>query len=125
MARTTFSGPVVSLNGFEGPVSGAQTTDSLTVGTANGTPLTQVRQYTQTITPAAVASAVAAEQTFTVTGLTTADTVVVNPVATGNATAVASARVSAANTLAVTFINPTAGALTPAAGSWKILAFRS
>lgn len=81
------------------------------------------RKFSQTITPGSVAAAVAAEQTFTVTGLRTTDAVHVIPAATGNATGVASARVSAANTLAITFVNPTAGALTPGAGTYTILAF--
>ena len=45
---------------------------------ASGTLMTQVRVFTPTLTPVAVATIVAAEQTFTVTGLTTADKVVVN-----------------------------------------------
>lgn len=91
----------------------------------SGTAITQVRVYSQTITAASVAAATVAEQTFTVTGLTTADKVVVNPAAISNATGIAGARVSAADTLAVRFVNPTAGALTPTAGTWTIIAFRS
>jgi hypothetical protein len=104
--------------------SGVNASDNITVGAA-GTPITQVRVYSQTITPASVAAATVAEQTFTVTGLTTADKVVVSPAAISNATGLAGARVSAADTLAVRFVNPTAGALTPTAGTWTILAFRS
>lgn len=92
---------------------------------ASGTLITQIVVYAQTITPASVAAATVAEQTFTVTGLTTADKVVVNHAATGNATGIAGVRVSAANTLAVSYVNPTAGALVPAAGTYLILAFRS
>lgn len=92
---------------------------------AAGTPITQMRVYSQTITPASVATVTVAEQTFTVTGLTTADTVVVNTAAIANAVGIAGVRVSAADTLAVRFVNPTAGALTPTAGTWTILAFRS
>ena len=44
---------------------------------------------------------------------------------TGNATGIGGFRVSAANTLAIQYINPTAGALTPGAGTYNILAFRS
>lgn len=95
------------------------------VGGTSATPLTGVRLYTPTITAASVAAATVAEQTFTVTGLTTADTVVVCPAAISNATGIAGARVSAADTLAVRFVNPTAGALTPTAGTWRILAFRN
>ena len=97
---------------------------SVEVG-ASGTAVTQMRVYSETITPAYVAANVCAEQTFTVTGLTTADKVFINPVATGNATSAGQVRVSAANTLAVTYCNPTAGALTPAVGTMNIVAIRS
>lgn len=97
--------------------------DSLTVG--GGTPLTKMVAYAPSLTPSAVAAATVAEQTFTVAGLTTADKVVVNPPALGNATGVAGARVSAADTLAIRFANPTAGSLTPAAGAYTVIAFRS
>lgn len=97
----------------------------LIVGASTDTAITKVKKYTQTITPASVATATVAEQTFTVTGLTTADTVIVNAGAIANAVAIGNVRVSAANTLAVQFCNPTAGALTPTAGTWTIIAFRS
>lgn len=96
----------------------------LTVGTG-GTALTGCVVYSPTITATSVAAATVAEQTFTVTGLTTADKVVVIPAAISNATGIAGARVSAADTLAVRFVNPTAGALTPTAGTWTVMAFRS
>lgn len=92
---------------------------------ASGTELSQIKVYSQTITPASVAAATVAEQTFTVTGLTTADKVIVNPAAIANSTGIAGVRVSAADTLAVRFSNPTAGALTPTAGTWNIIAIRS
>lgn len=92
---------------------------------ATGTLLTQAIVYSQTITPASVAAATVAEQTFTVTGLATTDKVVVNHAATGNATGIAGVRVSAPNTLAISYVNPTVGALTPAAGTYLILTFRS
>ena len=104
--------------------SGVNASDSVTCG-PNGTPITQVRAYSQTFTPASVGAATVAEQTFTVTGLTTADKVIVNPAAISNAIGIVGARVSAADTLAVRFVNPTAGSLTPTAGTWTILAFRS
>ena len=109
-----------------GAITGASVTATggTTTGAA-GTPITQTRVYSQTITPASVAAATVAEQTFTVTGLTTADKVVVNPAAIANATGIAGVRVSATDTLAVRFVNPTAGALVPTAGTWTILAFRS
>lgn len=98
--------------------------DAIVLG-GSGTSISQVRVYSQTITPASVGAATVAEQTFAVTGLTTADKVFVNPAAISNATGIAGVRVSAADTLAVRFVNPTAGALTPTAGTWSIVAIRS
>lgn len=98
--------------------------DSLKIG-ASPTEITQIRVYSPSITPASVAAATVAEQTFTVTGLTTADKVVVCPPVNGTSTGIAGARVSAADTLAIRFTNPTAGALTPAAGVHSVVAFRS
>ena len=97
----------------------------LTLG-ASGTKLTQETVYSQTITPASVASLTSAEQTFTVTGLATNDKVFINTgLAPTAGTGVSSVRVSATNTLAVTFFNNTAGPLTPSAGTWQIVAIRS
>ena len=85
---------------------------------------TDIRRFESTITPASVATVTTAEQTFTVNGLSTRDAVFVSPPATGNSTMAGQARVSAANTLAITYTNPSAGNLTPAAGIVRILAVR-
>lgn len=90
---------------------------------ASGTAISQVKVYTPTLTPASVAAATVAEQTFGVAGLAVGDKVVVNPPAISNATGLAGARVSAAGTLAIRFSNPTAGALTPTSGVFTILVF--
>jgi len=79
---------------------------------------------TASLTPASVGAATSAEQTFTVSGLAVGDFVSVNG-STGNASAIAGARVSAADTLAIRFINPTAGALTPGAGDYLVFVARS
>jgi len=85
--------------------------------------ITQIRVYSQAIDPASVAASSVSAQTFTVTGLTTADKVLVNP---GVSTiGVAGAYVSAANTLTVIFVNPTAAAIDAASSTWQIIAFRS
>lgn len=73
---------------------------------------------------ASVGAATAAEQTVTVSGVAVGDFVSVNPPANTKATAVASARVTAANTVGITFVNPTAGALTPDAGTYLIRVVR-
>lgn len=90
-----------------------------------GTPVTKWAVYTPSITPSSVTAATVAEQTFTVTGLTTADKVFVNQPALANSVGIAGARVSAADTLAIRFVNPTAGALTPASGTYTVLAIRT
>lgn len=76
------------------------------------------------LTPAAVATIVAAKQTFTVAGLKVGDSVV--PLSNPNATAAAlcGAEVSAANTLRLTFVNPTAGSVTPTAGTYTFLVIK-
>jgi len=94
------------------------------IGEASGLPITEVRRYQATINPASVAANVCAEQTFTVTGLAVGDIVVVNSSAPLAGMGICGVRVSAVNTLAVNFVNPTAGALDQASGTWDILAFR-
>lgn len=92
---------------------------SLAIGA--GTALTKAVVYTPSLTPASVSAGAGVEQTFAVSGLTTADTVTVN----APAGAVFSARVTAANTLGITFMPPASGSYTPPAGTWRILAIRS
>lgn len=70
----------------------------------------------QALTPAAVGAATTAEQTFTITGLQVGDSVQVSKPTTQAGLGIVNARVSAANTIAIAFINPTAGSLTPTAG---------
>ncbi|WP_242176584.1 hypothetical protein [Pseudomonas sp. MONT-RG-20F-20-E-7-02] len=82
--------------------------------------LSKIEKIMQTITPASVAAATAAEQTFTVPGLQLGDFVDVTPPGITAGVTPSCARVSALNTLAITFINPTAGALTPLAGVYQI-----
>jgi len=76
------------------------------------------------LTPAATATVTAVEQTFTVNGLRVGDAVNVCPPSTTTGVALVCARVSAANTLALTFMNPTAGSLTAAAGTYTITVSR-
>ena len=76
------------------------------------------------LTPASVAAGTSAEQDFTVSGLAVGDFVAVNG-ATGNVTGVIGVRVSAANTLTIRYLNPSAGALTPAAGTYLIYVARA
>lgn len=84
-----------------------------------------IKKISASLSPAEVATVVAAEQDFTVAGLAVGDIVVVNGPANSTATALCGARVKAANTLSLTYVNPTAGALTPTAGTFTILQFRT
>lgn len=68
------------------------------------------------LTPVSVGIATVAEQTFTVPGLNIGDQVGVSAPGVTAGVGLIGGRVSAANTLALTYVNPTAGALTPAAG---------
>lgn len=68
-----------------------------------------------TLSPAAVAANTSAEQTFTVTGLALSDAVSINKPTAQAGLGIVGARVSAANTLAITFGNFTGLGITPTA----------
>lgn len=107
------------------------TFDTLTVPTSiavggSGTVITQIRVYSQALTPAATTAAIqTAEQTFTVTGLATTDKVIVNGPAPTSLCPPTTARVSGTNTLAIGFTVLTAAICTPAAGTYLVVAIRS
>lgn len=88
---------------------------------ANAVPMqTAPFVISQSITPVSVAAQSVSRQTFTVTGLLATDIVtVIPPASSGNVTLVGW-RVSATNQIELTFINPTAGALTPTSGIFAI-----
>lgn len=70
------------------------------------------------VTPSNMNGVVAQEQDVTVPGVAVGDYVTVNPAATGNATAVGACRVKSANTVAIMYLNPGAGNLTPGSGTY-------
>jgi hypothetical protein len=72
-----------------------------------------------------VAANTTAEQTFTVPGLRVGDFVLVSKPSLSAGLSVANARVSAANTLAITFGNHTASPIDPAAESYLLFVFRA
>jgi hypothetical protein len=75
--------------------------------------------------PAIVATIIAAEQTITVTGLAAGDVVVTINKPTQQTIGLLNGRVSAANTLQMAFVNPTAGGVTPTASQvYTLLIFR-
>lgn len=73
------------------------------------------------LSPAQVAINTTAEQTFTVNGLLTSDVVLVQKPTSQAGLGIVGARVSAANTLAITWANVTGGALTPTASETYVL----
>jgi hypothetical protein len=73
---------------------------------------------------ASVAANTSAEQSFTVKGLRPGDFVHVNKPSLHAGLVVSTARVSAPDTLAITFGNTTAGAIDPAAESYLLFYFR-
>lgn len=91
-----------------------------------GSTITQLVIYAPNLTPVATAAAIGtSQQTFTVTGLSTSDKLIINgPVPTALCPNT-DARVSAANTLQLDFTTLTAVACTPAAGIYNIVAIRS
>ena len=81
---------------------------------------------TLTLSPAAVATVTTAEQNVTVAGLNTTDMVFIGPYTCSTAVGLVGARVSAANTLTLRFVNPTAGSVTPtASGSYTFLIIKT
>lgn len=68
-----------------------------------------------TLSPTSVAPNTTAEQTFTVTGLSLNNWVGVNKPTTQAGLGIVGCRVSAKDTLAITFINATAATITPTA----------
>ncbi len=72
---------------------------------------------TATLSPASVAANTSAEQTFAITGLLAGDLVFVNAPALTAGLVIGNFRVSAANTLAISFGNLTASPIVPTASS--------
>lgn len=103
-----------------------QCTSSPAIG-ASGTAITQIRVYSQSVTPSQVAAQVCAEQSVSLTGVTTADKVFMTPpaIASSPGASPVAVRVSAADELAVTYCNPASSAATPASGTFAFTAIRS
>lgn len=85
----------------------------------------QCEVFKQSLDVASVAANTSAEQTFTVTGLILGDAVFVNKPSLSAGLGVVNARISAADTLAITFGNFTAAAIDPGAEVYTIIAFKA
>lgn len=77
-----------------------------------------------TFDPAAVATITTAEQSLTVTGLRVGDMVFWQKPTNTTGVGVVNMRVSATDTLQVTFVNPTAGSVNAASETWTLLVIR-
>lgn len=88
-------------------------TETYSVAVKRMAPVAPLVVQTATLTPAAVAPNTAAEQTFAVSGLVAGSPVWVNKPSLTAGIGIAGARVSAAGTLALNFVNVTAGTITP------------
>lgn len=87
--------------------------------------LETVSVFSQSWTPSSVAANTSAEQTTTVTGVNSYDYVLsVNPPSSTAGVGLVGHRVSADNTVAVTFMNTTAGALSPPSGTYVFIVLR-
>lgn len=84
----------------------------------------QTGWYTVSLDPSSVAANTVARQTFTVTGLLTTDIVVVNPPALDAGLEILNCRVTATDTLQITFWNSTGSPIDAAEQDYLILAIR-
>lgn len=74
-----------------------------------------------TLSPAQVNTITAPEQTFTVPGLQVGDFVSVQKPTAQAGLGIVGSRVTATNTLGITFVNPTAGNITPTAAETYLI----
>lgn len=84
----------------------------------------KVQTFTVTLNPASVPASSTSEQTVTVNGLTTQDVVTVNKPSHSSGLGIVGARVSADNTLAITFANVTGSAIDPGSEEYRVVAIR-
>ncbi len=98
--------------------------ETYTFASASGfEPAPIMNVVTQTLTPASVAANTSAEQTFTVAGLIANGKVAVTKPSVTSGLMLGGARISAANTLAITFVNNTGSAIVPPDEAYTIAYF--
>lgn len=95
--------------------------ESYVFASASGfSPAPLMMALTQLLTPVSVAANTSAEQTFTVAGLVAGTEVMVAKPSVTTGLVLGGSRVTAANTLGITFANNTAAAITPPAETYTI-----
>ena len=77
-----------------------------------------------TLDPAALGTATSAEETFTVNGVKVGDLVFINKPSATAGVGIVGARVSAENTIGITFMNATAATVNPASETYSLIVFR-
>lgn len=82
-------------------------------------------KFEPALTPAAVAANTTAEQPLTVTGLKAGDVVTVNKPSAQNGLQMGNVRVSADDTLMITYTNSTGASITPASETYRVIAIRT
>lgn len=87
----------------------------------NTTTPNQGSRVTVSLTPASVGIATVADQNVTIAGVEVGDIIIPVQDPITNAVALTKAKCTTAGTVALTFVNPTAGALTPTAGNYTFL----
>jgi hypothetical protein len=112
---------------FTGVGTGATPTASEVYGvhTFRMNPAAPLVNYSQSLVPSSVAAATTAEQTFTVTGLVAGSPVWVNKPSYTPGLGIAGVRVSAANTLAINYINTSGSAIVPPTETYLIGNFQA
>lgn len=88
-------------------------------------PVAPLALYSVALTPSAVAPNTTAEQGFTVTGLVASTVVLVNKPSFTSGLGVVGYRVSAVNTLAITFANPSSQTITPPSETYLVGNFQN
>lgn len=112
MAKSTFSGPVISLNGFK-------------AASNNNKAVTYMDAGTVSVDPASLATLSSSETQVTISGAAVGDIIVMSPPASLETGLIFSgARVSAANTVQVRLSNMTAGSIDGAARTWSYFIIR-
>lgn len=84
------------------------------------TPIQGLYNIKQVLAPVSVAANTSAEQTFTVPGLSVGDSVDVNKASHQVGLSIGNVRVSAANTLAIQYVNTTGSPIVPATEQYII-----
>ncbi len=140
MARSHFKGPVVSANGFSGPIigtlsgnistttvaaSGAMTAGTIAVGTG-GSVISKIKKGTIAVNLDSINNAEVGEITLTITGAVVGDSIVLNPLAAGNTAGLVygGARVSAADEVKMRIFNGSAAPINEASQLWDYILIR-